>query len=154
MADPQNLFCKIIIGDSRDMKHIKDKSVNLIVTSPPYFKKEIYSDEQTNSCNAYPEYGQWVNNFLHPMILKTYESLKDDCFYLLNIEDVKINNIIYSLVNDSVEYGKKIGFEHINNENLAFRNSGKTCIENVGLETIIVLKKRKRGKKKKTVIAE
>jgi len=114
-------------------------------TSPPYFKKEIYSDEETNSCNAYPEYKEWIKGFLHPMILKTYESLKYECFYLLNIEDVKINSKLYSLVKDSIDFALSIGFEHVNNESLAFRNSDKVCIENVDSETIIVLKKRKRG---------
>ena len=114
-------------------------------TSPPYFKKEIYSEEVTNSCNAYPEYNEWIKSFLQPMILKTFESLKEDCFYLLNIENVKINSKLYPLVNDSIDYAIKIGFEHVKNESLAFRNSDKVCIENTDSETIIVLKKRKRG---------
>jgi len=41
------LFCKIVIGDSRNMKHIKDDSVNLIVTSPPYFNAKEYSDDKS-----------------------------------------------------------------------------------------------------------
>lgn len=41
------LFCKIIIGDSRNMEHIKDGSVNLIVTSPPYFNAKEYSNDKS-----------------------------------------------------------------------------------------------------------
>lgn len=41
------LFCKIVIGDSRNMKHIKDDSVNLIITSPPYFNAKAYSDDKS-----------------------------------------------------------------------------------------------------------
>lgn len=41
------LSCKIVIGDSRNMKHLKDDSVNLIVTSPPYFNAKEYSDDKS-----------------------------------------------------------------------------------------------------------
>jgi DNA modification methylase len=43
----QELFCKIVIGDSRNMKHVKDDSVNMIVTSPPYFNAKDYSDDKS-----------------------------------------------------------------------------------------------------------
>ena len=36
---------KIVFGDSRDMKQIKDKSVHLIITSPPYWQLKDYGDE-------------------------------------------------------------------------------------------------------------
>jgi len=41
------LSCKIIIGDSRNMKLIKSDSVNLIVTSPPYFNAKEYSNDKS-----------------------------------------------------------------------------------------------------------
>ncbi len=37
-------FHKIIIGDSRELKEVPDKSVHLIVTSPPYPMIEIWDD--------------------------------------------------------------------------------------------------------------
>jgi len=33
---------KIIIGDSRQMKEVKDESVHLIITSSPYWKLKDY----------------------------------------------------------------------------------------------------------------
>lgn len=41
------LSCKIVIGDSRNMKYIKEDTVNLIVTSPPYFNAKEYSDDKS-----------------------------------------------------------------------------------------------------------
>jgi len=35
-------FHKIVIGDSRNMQEIEDKSVELIVTSPPYWQLKDY----------------------------------------------------------------------------------------------------------------
>ena len=40
-------FCKIVLGDCRNMKDSKDDSVNLIVTSPPYFNAKNYSDDKS-----------------------------------------------------------------------------------------------------------
>ena len=39
------LNTKIIIGDSRKMDKLKDNSVNLIITSPPYFNAKEYSKD-------------------------------------------------------------------------------------------------------------
>lgn len=110
-------------------------------TSPPYFKKEIYTKQETNSCNAYPEYENWIENFLKVMITKTFESLKTNSKYLLNIEDVKINGKTYPLVNDSIKIAKHIGFKHITNDKFGFRYSNKTLIENENAETIIIFSK-------------
>jgi len=49
----RSTFHKIIIGDSRKMKSVKNGSVHLIITSPPYFNAKEYS--QWNSLNAYLE---------------------------------------------------------------------------------------------------
>lgn len=39
------LFTKIVIGDSRTMGEVRDESVHLIVTSPPYFNAKTYSGD-------------------------------------------------------------------------------------------------------------
>ncbi len=36
---------KVIIGDSRKMDEVKDNSVHLVITSPPYFNAKNYSDD-------------------------------------------------------------------------------------------------------------
>ena len=41
------LRTKIVIGDSRNMDEISDGSINLIITSPPYFNAKEYSDDYT-----------------------------------------------------------------------------------------------------------
>lgn len=42
-----NTTHRIIIGDSRDMKSVKESSVHLIITSPPYFNAKDYSQWST-----------------------------------------------------------------------------------------------------------
>lgn len=39
------LFTKIVIGDSRAMDEVRDESVHLVVTSPPYFNAKTYSGD-------------------------------------------------------------------------------------------------------------
>ena len=51
---------KIIFGDSRSLNVVKDKSVQLIITSPPYWQLKDYgSDDQIGFNDSYEEY---INN--------------------------------------------------------------------------------------------
>jgi site-specific DNA-methyltransferase (adenine-specific) len=43
---------KVIIGDSRSMRHVASNSVQVCVTSPPYFRKKEYETQY----ETYPEY--------------------------------------------------------------------------------------------------
>ena len=75
MTDPQNLFCKIIIGDSRNMNLLKDDSVNLIVTSPPYFNAKDYSEDKTGrDLGNIDDYDLWK---------KEIKKVWSDCFRVL-----------------------------------------------------------------------
>ncbi len=122
---------------------------DLSFTSPPYFKKEIYSDEDTQSCNRYPEYKDWIKCFLTPFFQKQYEILKKNCFCVVNIEDVKINSKMFGLVNPSIEIAKRIGFNFIKKEyfNLATarrrKNEDGEFQYEKAQETILIFKKEK-----------
>jgi site-specific DNA-methyltransferase (adenine-specific) len=51
---------KIIRGDSRHMGELKDKSVQLVITSPPYWQLKDYGiDEQIGFNDSYEDY---INN--------------------------------------------------------------------------------------------
>ena len=48
---------KIIFGDSRNMSQIADQSVQLIITSPPYWQLKDYgTDDQIGFNDSYEEY--------------------------------------------------------------------------------------------------
>ena len=48
---------KIIFGDSRSLNEIKDKSVQLIITSPPYWQLKDYGiKDQIGFNDSYEEY--------------------------------------------------------------------------------------------------
>lgn len=66
------------------------------LTSPPYYNTELYSDEETNSCNRYKTFDSWRDNFYLPMIKKTLSALKNGCTFALNIGSRKypLNQIL------------------------------------------------------------
>ena len=120
---------------------------DLSFTSPPYFKKEIYSNEKTQSCNRYPNYEDWVECFLYPFFMKQYFMLKLNGFCVTNIEDVKINSKTYNLVDTSIEIAKNIGFSFITKDffNLQAPRRKKDTDGNFfyekAKETILIFKK-------------
>ena len=53
---------KIVFGDSRRMSMIPDKSVQLIITSPPYWQLKDYgSSNQIGINDSYEEYINHLN---------------------------------------------------------------------------------------------
>lgn len=86
---------------------------DMAFTSPPYFDREIYSNDENQSGKLYPKYEQWRNGFLKPMIENTYHLLKPGGHFWLNIADIntnKGNNTFYPLEDDAVTIAKQTGF--------------------------------------------
>lgn len=83
---------KIVFGDSRDMKQIKDKSVHLIITSPPYWQLKDYGDDnQIGFNNSYEEY---INN-LNLVWKECNRVLADGCRLCINIGDQFARSVYY-----------------------------------------------------------
>ena len=60
-----------------------------LITSPPYYDTERYSDELTQSCNRYKSYEEWVEKFFTVLIRKTMAHLKSGAVFALNTCDRK-----------------------------------------------------------------
>lgn len=58
------------------------KKYDLALTSPPYYDTELYSEEETNSCNRYNTFEKWLSGFYIPMIDKV---MKHTDKFILNI---------------------------------------------------------------------
>lgn len=58
---------------------------DIALTSPPYFDTELYSDEETNSCNRYKSFEEWEKGFYHPLIDNTMRALKPGAPFIMNI---------------------------------------------------------------------
>jgi DNA modification methylase len=93
---------------------IKKGYFDLIFSSPPYFKKEIYDTCKTQSCNKYPEYQEWVTNFLEKVIENCKHMLKKDGFFVININDIRLGATQYPLTKDTKRLARKHGFKLVN----------------------------------------
>lgn len=82
-------------------------------TSPPYFNREQYSQDEKQSFKAYGEYEDWRENFLKPTLTTIYEYMKNDRYILWNIADIKIGaSIYYPLEQDSIDILNELGCEY------------------------------------------
>ena len=75
---------QIIIGDSRDMSRIADRSVQLIVTSPPYWQLKDYGTD--NQIGFHDSYETYVNH-LNLVWMECRRVLSDGCRLCVNIGD-------------------------------------------------------------------
>lgn len=77
-----------------------DRKYDLVFTSPPYFKKEIYSDDDIQSFKRYEDYDSWKDGFLKPLVYKSKDVLNDGGYFIINIDDVIIGNELFPLKSD------------------------------------------------------
>ncbi len=83
---------KIVFGDSRSLNRIKDKSVQLIITSPPYWQLKDYgAEDQIGFNDSYEEY---INN-LNLVWKECYRVLSDGCRLCINIGDQFARSVYY-----------------------------------------------------------
>ena len=83
---------KIIFGDSRKMAMVADESVQLIITSPPYWQLKDYgTDNQIGFNDSYEEY---INN-LNLVWQECYRVLAPGCKLCINIGDQFARSVYY-----------------------------------------------------------
>jgi 16S rRNA G966 N2-methylase RsmD len=76
---------KIICDDVLNIEKYNLQKVDLVITSPPYFDLEIYTDENTQSIQDYDNYELWSEKFLKTTI--------HNCINLLNENGVSCWNV-------------------------------------------------------------
>ena len=81
--------------------------VDLVLTSPPYFDTEEYSEDSEQSYKLYPSYNEWINGYIKDTFQIAYDLLKPNGILLLNIADTKE----LPLEIDTLTVLEKIGFE-------------------------------------------
>lgn len=103
---------KMIQGCAEDINYKELGMFDTIFTSPPYFTTEIYnSKEETQSSNRYPEFDDWLNNFLLKTIKKTTDQLLPNGHLIINIKDHKR----YEIIKPMIEFIKKLKLKNVTN---------------------------------------
>lgn len=83
---------KVIIGDSRRMTEVADESVDLVITSPPYWQLKDYGDEK--QIGFYDTYESYINN-LNLVWKESFRVLKNGCRLCVNIGDQFARSVYY-----------------------------------------------------------
>jgi len=111
-----NISGKVIIGDSRNMKELSNNSVDLIITSPPYWHLKDYGVENQIG------YGQTLHEYLKDLYRVWKESfrvLKEGRRLCINIGDQFARSIIYGrykiipLHSEIIAQCEDIGFDYM-----------------------------------------
>lgn len=87
--------------------------IDLVFTSPPYFAKEVYSDDPEQSCHKFSQYSDWVEGFLRPTLETAVTYLRKDRYLLWNIADAAFDGKLLTLEEDSCRILKELGMEYV-----------------------------------------
>ena len=104
----------IINCDSRQMSELKDKSVHLIVTSPPYWQLKDYGTE--NQIGFHDDYETYINH-LNLTWKECFRVLHDGCRLCINIGDQFARSIYYGrykiipIHTEIIKFCEIIGFD-------------------------------------------
>lgn len=82
----------LINGDSRNLSLIPDKSVHLIITSPPYWQLKDYGNN--DQIGFHDSYESYINN-LNIVWSECYRILHDGCRLCINIGDQFARSVYY-----------------------------------------------------------
>jgi len=109
-------YHKIIIGDSRNMAELQDKSVHLVITSPPYWQLKDYgSPNQIGFNDTYEDY---INN-LNLVWKECSRVLNDGCRLCINIGDQFARSVYYGrykiipIRTEIIKFCETIGFDYM-----------------------------------------
>lgn len=90
---------------------LEPKSVDFCFSCPPYYKLERYSDDEGQSTTKYPEYYDWLDNFVFPSIANCEEALKKDGRYGVILNDFQYHGNQINIVNDWIDGAAMAGLE-------------------------------------------
>ena len=116
----------------------QEESIDFAFSCPPFFKKEIYSDEITQSINNYPQYQEWLENYVRPTIKNSFLALKETGVYGVDILNYTYNGKTYNLIEDWCRIAQEEGFVYKDKITVASRFRKK---ENEGENIYLFMKK-------------
>ena len=108
------IYClgsEVIQHDNGFQKHKGD--IDLIFTSPPYFNREAYSENENQSYKKFgSSYESWRDGFLRPTLETAVTWLKPNRYLLWNIADVKVGEKYLPLEKDSIDILESLGVHY------------------------------------------
>jgi len=96
---------RIVIGDSQNMHELGDKSVHLVVTSPPYF------DAPFDYPGLFHDYDQFLET-LQNVTKEVKRVLDDGRIAALVVDDVTVDGELFPIVADMTHLFRREGFKY------------------------------------------
>ncbi len=144
MADELGFSDKIELHNlpAEDVPHdVVAARCDFAFTSPPYFRKEHYSEDDTQSWKRYPTGDEWRDGFLVPMMALQYVALKPGSFAIVNIADVTIKNKRYPLADWTIDAGRAVGFEFVRRDDFPLtRRFGAGQDDEIATEPVLIFR--------------
>ena len=106
----------IYFGDSRNLSKIADESVQLIITSPPYWQLQEHGTE--SSIGYGDSYGEYINN-LNLVWTECYRVLSGGCRMCVNIGYQFARSVYYGrykvipIRDEIIRYCEALGFDYM-----------------------------------------
>lgn len=86
LGDKQrHIVCILPFEDSR----LEPESYDLCISSPPFYRHEIYTNEETQSVERYQDQEEWINSFLLVSLDKAWKAIKRGGFMAIHLADSK-----------------------------------------------------------------
>lgn len=101
---------KIIIGNSQFMREVDGQSVQLVVTSPPYFDVKDYGDDRGN-IGAIGSYNQYLVA-MKRVFYECYRVLEEGRYCAINISDIISDSHKYPIPAHYVSLMEAVGFTY------------------------------------------
>jgi len=107
---------KIIIGDSRAMSEVEDRSVHLIVTSPPYWQLKDYGNGR--QIGFHDSYQDYINN-LNLVWHECHRVLHPGCRLCINVGDQFARSVYYGrykvipIRTEIIKFCETLGFDYM-----------------------------------------
>jgi DNA modification methylase len=84
----------ILEGRSEEvLQEVPSRSAALVINSPPYFARERYSRDPSQSWIRYPDYENWKRHFLEAQVRQIHRILKRGGLYCLNVENTETHQV-------------------------------------------------------------
>jgi site-specific DNA-methyltransferase (adenine-specific)/site-specific DNA-methyltransferase (cytosine-N4-specific) len=96
---------RVIFGDSRNMKEVKDNSVGLVLTSPPYYNAPF------DFPDLFPSYDDYLS-LLKGVGKEIFRVLEEGRVAVFVVADVRIDGELYPIVADLIKIMQSLGFKY------------------------------------------
>lgn len=123
----------LICDDAMNMDKYDLPKIDLIITSPPYFDLEVYTNETTQSIENHSNYESWSNYFLKGIVEKTTHLLNDGGVSCWNVGKVGKNDMNDDVqkYHNSIQFTKNTEFKVVSSKRQALqKNDNKKSTDN------------------------